>query len=708
MIGRIAFLVTGIPMEALQRAAQLFHQALAAQQAGRLDEAERFYREALALAPDRPSVLLNLSGVLLQMQRFAEALRLSERVLQLQPGHPDALQNAALCRRQLYGGDALGLLEQAVAARPQDVEALSNLALAQREAGRLDEALATLDRALAIDPGRAGALANRAALHAERGRLPQAQADYLDALALDPELEAAQRGFFVLCATPGFEPFPDDTRFRQRLAEAVAAPWGRPQALVPLCLALLSRDPRIAAQMAGSAQIGADWSDASDSLLRALLPRAVLTDLAFEDWFVALRVWLLATAEGESGGAADGARLGLHCAIAAQAHLAEYIAPVGEPETSRIARIEERLCARADAGDVAIPPRWIAAFASYAPLASLRCVEALAARRWPPPVDMLFAEQHRASVEEARLRAGIGRLTAIDDATSVAVQAQYESNPYPRWSALPRTRDPQGLAAFLAARLPGLGRQTLAQGGALRVLVAGCGTGQQPIETALGVANAEVLAVDLSLASLAYARRQAQAMGVSNLRFAQADILRLGQCGLSFDLIECSGVLHHLAEPSAGLAVLVGLLRPGGFLRLGLYSERGRRAVVAARERIAGRGWRDDLDGMRACRADIRALPAEHPARGVLAFGDFFAASPCRDLLFHVQEHRFKLPQIAAMLRAHPLSFLGFELAPATREAFLREHGAPGALQDIDAWDRFEAAHPDCFAAMYQFWLRRD
>ncbi len=695
-------------MDALQRAAQLFHQALAQQQAGRFDEAERLYREALALAPDRPSVLLNLSGVLLQQQRFAEALRLSERVLQLQPGHPDALQNAALCRRQLYGGDALGLLEQAVAARPQDVEALSNLALAQREAGRPTDALATLDRALSIEPARSGALANRAALHAEFGRLPQAQADYLAALALAPSLEAAQRGFFVLCATPGFDPAPDDAGFRQRLAEAIGAPWGRPQALVPLCLRLLQRDPLIAAQLSGRAAIGAGWSDAADSLLRVLLPRAVLSDLAFEDWLVALRRHLLSQAEQDAGGSLDDARLGLHCAVAAQAHLAEYLGAVSEEERVQLARIEERLCARADAADLAVPPSWIAACASFAPLSSLPCIELLAARRWPLPVDALFAGQHRAPQEEARLRAGIGRLTPIEDAVSQAVQAQYEANPYPRWSALPRTQEPQGLAAFLAARLPGLGREALAHGSPLRVLVAGGGTGQQPIETALGIAGAEVLAVDLSLASLAYARRQAQAMGVPNLRFAQADLLQLGRCGLSFDLIECSGVLHHLADPLAGLAVLVGLLRPGGFLRLGLYSERGRRSVVAARALIAERGWRADRDGIRACRSELRQLPAEDPARGVLAFGDYFAASPCRDLLFHVQEHRFTLPQLAEALRAHPLRFLGFELPPATRAAFLREHPERGALQDLDAWDRFEWAHPDCFAAMYQFWLRRD
>jgi hypothetical protein len=79
--------------------------------------------------------------------------------------------------------------------------------------------------------------------------------------------------------------------------------------------------------------------------------------------------------------------------------------------------------------------------------------------------------------------------------------------------------------------------------------------------------------------------------------------------------------------------------------------------------------------------------------------------SGCRDLLFHVQEHRLTLPRIAAMLRTLGLSFVGFEFADAriAPRYRLRFPDDP-AMTDLDAWDRFEAENPTTFAAMYQFW----
>src|SRR5581483_12481339 len=80
------------------------------------------------------------------------------------------------------------------------------------------------------------------------------------------------------------------------------------------------------------------------------------------------------------------------------------------------------------------------------------------------------------------------------------------------------------------------------------ILVAGCGTGQQAIMTARRFATARVLAVDLSLASLSYAKRMSRVLGVQNIEYAQADILRLPSLSRSFDLIEATGVLHHMAD----------------------------------------------------------------------------------------------------------------------------------------------------------------
>jgi SAM-dependent methyltransferase len=239
------------------------------------------------------------------------------------------------------------------------------------------------------------------------------------------------------------------------------------------------------------------------------------------------------------------------------------------------------------------------------------------------------------------------------------------------------------------------------------VLVAGCGTGAHAVKVASRYAGARVLAVDLSRASLAYAQRQAGALGLDGIRFAQADILGLGSLEDRFDLIECSGVLHHLADPEAGWQVLTGLLAPGGLMKIGLYSRAGRHAIDAARALVAERGWPPTLQGMRAARAAIRALPADHPAAPVADELDFCAASSCRDLLFHVQEVAFTLDRVATALAALDLDFLGFELFdPNLRTAFQARFPEPDALRDLAAWAAFEADNPDAFRTMYQFWCR--
>ena len=77
-----------------------------------------------------------------------------------------------------------------------------------------------------------------------------------------------------------------------------------------------------------------------------------------------------------------------------------------------------------------------------------------------------------------------------------------------------------------------------------------------------------------------------------------------------------------------------------------------------------------------------------------------------RDLVLHVQERTYTMSQIAAALEALELRFLGFQLPQPVQARFIAEQGAD-ALLDLDAWGRFESAHPDTFVAMYQFWCCR-
>jgi hypothetical protein len=89
-------------------------------------------------------------------------------------------------------------------------------------------------------------------------------------------------------------------------------------------------------------------------------------------------------------------------------------------------------------------------------------------------------------------------------------------------------------------------------------------------------------------------------------------------------------------------------------------------------------------------------------------FTDFFSLSECRDLLFHVQEHRFTLPQIKTLLAANGLRIIGFEHDAATREKYRARFPADEATIDLDLWHAFEQDNPDTFRGMYQFWVQKE
>ena len=163
-----------------------------------------------------------------------------------------------------------------------------------------------------------------------------------------------------------------------------------------------------------------------------------------------------------------------------------------------------------------------------------------------------------------------------------------------------------------------------------------------------------------------------------------------------------------MADPLAAWSVLAKLVKPGGFMRIGLYSERGRRAIVHAREFIARHGFEPTPSGIRRCRAAMLAATGDELLAAVMRNEDFYSLSGCRDLLFHVQEHRFRLPQIAAMIERLGLRFLGFEFPDSGITAAryrARFPGDPG-LADLRNWDRYEEENPGAFARMYQFWVR--
>jgi hypothetical protein len=87
---------------------------------------------------------------------------------------------------------------------------------------------------------------------------------------------------------------------------------------------------------------------------------------------------------------------------------------------------------------------------------------------------------------------------------------------------------------------------------------------------------------------------------------------------------------------------------------------------------------------------------------------DFYDLDGCRDMFFHVHEREFALADLAGMIAAQGLDFLGFDLEdPATAQAYGREHPEDAAMTDLVCWAEFEDAHPEAFIGMYNFWCRK-
>jgi len=208
------------------------------------------------------------------------------------------------------------------------------------------------------------------------------------------------------------------------------------------------------------------------------------------------------------------------------------------------------------------------------------------------------------------------------------------------------------------------------------------------------------------LASLAYAERKAREMRVDNVDHAQADLSKLGSLGRRFDIIYSVGVLHHLADPMRGWRELVSLLAADGRMLVGLYSERSRQDVTAARAFIAERGYASTAQDIRRCRQDLMRFGGGAPFSRLASRADFYVTGECRDLLFHVEEHRFTLPEIARWIDALGLRFEGFLLSTEIETRYKKRYPGDPRMVNLDNWNSFEAAFPHAFSGMYIFWVQ--
>lgn len=688
----------------------------------RLDEAEASYRRALEIEPDFPEAHYNLGTTLKNLQRLEEAEASYRRALAIRPDFAEAHYNLGNALKDLgRPDDAEASYRKALALRPGFADAHFNLGSILQDLGRPEETEACYRRALDLKPDHVEALNAHAgfilARHHASNDLTTALALIVRSLHVRDSREA--KSLFASCVKRiSFEAA--DEVFRDLMVRALSEPWDRPVDLAPAAINIISLDPDVGGCIGRADQAWPRPLDeqalygsaglmavGSDDLLCTLLNSAPVCDIGMERFLtMARRAMLEAAAEMTASGGEPDAALVFYSSLARQCFINEYVFSHTNEEIGKAGELRDVLLAKLEAGS-RVPALWLLAVASYFPLGSLPLAARLLETQWPEAVAAVLEQQVLEPEEERQLRATIPRLTPIDNAVSLLVQSQYEENPYPRWVKAGPAGKAWRVVDYLCQKYPLAALERHDKGGSIDVLIAGCGTGQHAIQSAQQFPGAKVLAVDLSLSSLGYAKRKTQELGLASIDYAQADLLKLGSLGRNFDVIESSGVLHHLADPWTGWQVLLSLLRPGGFMKLGFYSEVARRQVVRIRELIAGQGCGATPDEIRRFRQDLVASDKGVDFGSILKSSDFFSVSACRDMLFHVQEQRMTLTGIETFLQENHLTFLGLVIRDEVIRAYKLRFPDDPAATHVGQWQIFENENPDIFLGMYQFWIQK-
>ena len=634
--------------------------------------------------------------------------------------------------------DSLAASQKSAQLAPQDAEAQSNLGNVLKELGRIDDAKAKFTQAIVLKPDFAEAHYNLGNAFEQQKNLVAATECYKTAITHKPDFAEAYDNLGVtfltlgdsyeaaVCCNQAIKLRPDltdayvnlgiaiknirfkasDPKFYPALIQLLTKKNSlRPRDLAPSILSLLKHDPLIKDFLLNQSIIK-NITDTTRiikrldrlTLLHQLMRVCPLPDQQFELAFKTIRSSLLNNLDKLDK---SPELINFLSTLSLQCFTNEYIYGSTAKEIQLVDHLEKEIAqtiSRSEQPEVLK----VICLATYRRLCQFSwCQKLTVLDHFTEIKSRLITEP----LAERAIAKEIPTLGEISDSISTMVRDQYETNPYPRWikpGISGKAKRIDEICNEVSLRLQS---ESIKKVNAPAILVAGCGTGQHSIGTALRFSSCHVTAVDLSLASLAYAKRKTTELNITNIEHFQADILTLDSLEQKFDIIETTGVLHHMDIPMAGWKVLTKLLKRGGLMKVALYSDLARQNIVKIREEISTLGiGTTDSDILNFRETILESHEQIH--RLLMTSSDFFSLSALRDLLFHVQEHRFTLPDIENCLDQLSLTFCGFENKDAIQN-FKGFYGSEADIYDLEMWNQYEESNPFAFAGMYQFWCQK-
>ncbi|MEN9464950.1 MAG: hypothetical protein RL217_1131 [Pseudomonadota bacterium] len=645
------------------------------------EEASQIYNQA---HPEYPDELLQ------------QALTLAQRARALLPTHLPTLNLLARIEQQRNNYAAAKLwLEQGLQLKPHSASLLysaGQLALAQ---SNLAEAEQYFTQSLQISRVATRSLNSLAHVKFLQGDFVEAFRHYRELAKTQAHNIELRSQLFAVCAKLSADFYNEELeQDLLRYLDFTDVDYGH---LQNLCTTLLSHKLHLS-----EAGCPLDINQlAKEPLLLKCLGKFYFTNPVFERLFITLRQSILFASSAQLS--ISQPLLPLASALAQQVDLNEAVWYINEKEHQLVAQLEsltQKMLLLNDIAKTDIAPILLLVF-MYKPLAQCQFLSQLNYEDWPDFVNQLIQSPLQEQNTLADLVKSIPSLGESHNTISIKVQKQYNENPYPRWRSVGYNQ-PADYALALQQHFPNWRYLLPKPGSKLQALVAGCGTGRHAIRLAKYFPKLKITALDLSYTALAYAQYQAEIHQQTTLHFIQGDILNCHALNRKFDLIECSGVLHHMHDPKQGLNALAARLKKGGIIKIALYSKTARQVISALRQTLAEHRPRD-AQGMRLVREAIlqKALPGNWEA--LLNSPDFYSLSGCRDLIFHEQEHVFDVLDLPNFLASAQLTYLGM-LAPAGSENLLNWAGKQAHEISIQEWHTLEQANSDLFAGMYQFY----
>ena len=645
---------------------------------GQLAELELICKQLLDVQPHSP-VVLNLLGLALkEKNQLQKALSVFDQAIQLESNYADAYHNRGLVFFELgYQTEAFQDLYKSIQLKPEQAHFYNNIGIVLQNFSLLDDALSS----------------------------------YITAVSLEPKNRYFWASFSDCVRGITFTAYDENiAAYLLQMYEQITV---HPKDISRAVISMLSHHPDISNALKLSESNHLVKNIHSIAIALSKIPLLIRTmelgpiaDAKMENIFTQMRKSMLMEVINNQipeSVLPFYSTLSIHCSIN------EYIYFESDEEKQELKKLINEIEIDLEHSTDLSPSLFII-LGTYRLLNSFSWADQLLEHNWSDDINRVISEQIKDIKLDLRLSSQIIPLTPINTQNSETIRQQYEENPYPRWVKTDIYDKPRTIQASLHLSKLSIPIKIQSLSSSPDILIAGCGTGQNAINTASRFLKCHVLAIDLSLNSLSYAIRKTQALGITNIEYRQGDILELNQLKTQFDIIESVGVLHHLNDSFSGFKILADKVKTNGLMKIGLYSETARQALSEAQQFVTEHQYTATAENIRQCRNDFfkMAIDSNLKMTEIIEYNDFYSLSECRDLLFPALEHRFTLLQIEQMLNELNLTFIGFEFSNnIIRKQFLEVFPYDNALLSLPLWHRFELNNPEAFGGMYQFWVQK-